>query len=87
MLPAHRTVSELVLECGHAVPINDSVKEMRERRGMDVLPESVHKYPEALAEVQTILTRCGFDKLAAGSAVPYAHHPRQPPPSAGNESS
>ena len=38
-LPAHRKVSELVLECGHAVPINDSVKEKRERLGMDVLPE------------------------------------------------
>jgi len=67
MLPAHRKVSQLVLECGHAVPINDSVKEKRERLGMDALPETVHKYPEALSEVQTLLGRCGFDKLVAGS--------------------
>ncbi|MBA1343456.1 MAG: CoB--CoM heterodisulfide reductase iron-sulfur subunit C [ANME-2 cluster archaeon] len=67
MLPAHRKVSQLVLECGHAVPINDVVKEKRERLGMDALPETVHKYPEALSEVQTLLGRCGFDKLVAGS--------------------
>jgi heterodisulfide reductase subunit C len=86
MLPAHRKVSELVLEYGHAVPINDSVKEKRERLGMDELPETVHKYPEALAEVQTLLSRCGFDKLVADSSVPYANHTRQPSPSACNES-
>ena len=67
MLPAHRKVSQLMLECGHAVPINDAVKKKRERLGMDALPETVHKYPEALSEVQTLLGLCGFDKLAAGS--------------------
>ena len=67
MLPAHRKVSQLMLECGHAVPINDAVKKKRERLGMDALPETVHKYPEALSEVQTLLEFCGFDKLAAGS--------------------
>ena len=66
MLPAHRKVSQLVLECGHAVPINDMVKENRERLGMDALPETVHKYPEALSEVQTLLESCGFDRLVAG---------------------
>ena len=59
MLPEHRGVSQLVLEHGHAVPINDSVKEKRERLGMEALPETVHKYPDALADVQTLLESCG----------------------------
>jgi len=67
MLPAHRKVSQLVLEHGHAVPINDMVKEKRERLGMGALPETVHRYPEALSEVQTLLRSCGFDKLVAGT--------------------
>ena len=66
MLPEHRKVSQLVLEHGHAVPINDSVKEKRESLGLEALPETVHKYPDALADVQTLLESCGFDKLAAG---------------------
>ncbi|HIE31378.1 MAG TPA: CoB--CoM heterodisulfide reductase subunit C [Methanosarcinales archaeon] len=68
MLPAHRRVSELVIEHGHAVPINDAVKEKRKKLGMETLPETVHKYPEALADVQTLLKSCGFDKLA-GSEI------------------
>ncbi|MEA1944019.1 MAG: CoB--CoM heterodisulfide reductase subunit C [Euryarchaeota archaeon] len=64
MLPEHRKVSQLVLQYGHAVPINDSVKEKREKLGMEPLPETVHKYPDALADVQTLLKSCGFDKLA-----------------------
>ncbi|PXF56567.1 MAG: CoB--CoM heterodisulfide reductase subunit C [Candidatus Methanogaster sp.] len=67
MLPAHKKVSQLVLECGHAVPINDIVKEKRRELEMDELPETVHKYPEALSEVQTLLGCCGFDELVAGS--------------------
>ncbi len=67
MLPEHRRVSQLVLEYGHAVPINDAVKEKRVRLGMEALPETVHKYPDALADVQTLLESCGFDKLVAGT--------------------
>jgi heterodisulfide reductase subunit C len=65
MLPAHRKVSQLVLEHGHAVPINDDVKEKREKLKMDPIPGTVHKYPEALADVQTLLRLCEFDKLVA----------------------
>jgi heterodisulfide reductase subunit C len=65
MLPAHRKVSQLVLEHGHAVPINDDVKKKREKLGMEPIPGTVHKYPEALADVQTLLQSCEFDKLVA----------------------
>ena len=63
MLPAHRKVSQLVMEYGHAVPINDYVKEKREKLGLDALPETVHKYPDALSDVQTLIRSCEFDKL------------------------
>jgi len=65
MLPAHKKVSQLVLEHGHAVPINDDVKKKREKLKMEPLPETVHKYPKALADVQTLLQSCEFDKLVA----------------------
>jgi len=63
MLPEHRKVSQLVLEYGHAVPINDAVKEKRKKLNMEPLPETVHKYPDALADVQALLRSCEFDKL------------------------
>lgn len=69
MLPEHRRVSQLVLQHGHAVPINDAAKEKREKLGMKPVPETVHRYPEALLEVQTLLKSCGFDKLC-GSQTP-----------------
>lgn len=65
MLPAHRKVSQLVLESGHAVPINDDVKEKRKKLKMKAIPETVHKYPDALKDVQTLLQSCEFDKLTA----------------------
>ncbi len=37
MLPAHRKVSQLVLGCGHAVPVNDMVKEKRGCDGVTAL--------------------------------------------------
>ncbi|MEA3325263.1 MAG: hypothetical protein U9Q37_09065 [Euryarchaeota archaeon] len=43
------------------------VQKNRKRLGMGDLPETVHKYPEALSEVQTLLGCCGFDELVAGS--------------------
>lgn len=63
MLPAHRKISELVLKHGHAVPINDATKEKRKNLGLEELPETVHKYPEALADVKKLLESCEFDKL------------------------
>jgi len=65
MLPAHRKVSQLVLEYGHAVPINDDVKKKRTKLKMDPIPGTVHKYQKALADVQTLLQSCEFDKLVA----------------------
>jgi len=63
MLPEHRDVSRLVLEYGHAVPINNATMEMREGLGLGSFPETVHKYPDALEDVKTLLRSCEFDKL------------------------
>ncbi len=65
MLPEHIRVSQLVLQYGHAVPINDAAKEKREKLGMKPVPETVCMYPEALRDVRTLLELCGFDKLCA----------------------
>jgi len=65
MLPEHRKASETVLECGHAVPLDEETKKKREELGLEPIPETVQKYPEALEELKTLLKTCKFDKLIA----------------------
>jgi heterodisulfide reductase subunit C len=66
MRPEHRRVSEMVLECGHAVPLDEETKKKREELGLDPIPDTVQKYPEALEELKTLLKICKFDELVAG---------------------
>ncbi|MDW7730840.1 MAG: CoB--CoM heterodisulfide reductase subunit C [Methanolobus sp.] len=63
MHPEHRKVSELLMEYGHAVPIDDENRKKRIDLGLNELPETVHKYPEELEEVKLLLVSCGFDVL------------------------
>ncbi|AKB13330.1 CoB--CoM heterodisulfide reductase subunit C [Methanosarcina thermophila] len=65
MLPEHRRISEMVEECGHAVPLDEETKQKREELGLDPIPETVQKYPEALQEVRSLLKACKFDELTA----------------------
>ncbi|WP_410507944.1 CoB--CoM heterodisulfide reductase subunit C [Methanosarcina hadiensis] len=65
MRPEHRRVSEMVIECGHAVPLDEETMKKREELGLDPVPETVQKYPEALEELKTLLKTCKFDKLVA----------------------
>ena len=65
MLPEHRNISHLLLKHGHAVPINDNTKQKRKKLGLEPLPETVHKYPQALKDVQRLMESCEFDKLVA----------------------
>lgn len=63
MLKEHRNVGKLLIEHGHAVPIDDKNKVKRTELGLDELPETVHKYPDGLEEVKVLLKSCGFDEL------------------------
>jgi heterodisulfide reductase subunit C len=63
MLPEHRKVAELVIDKGHAVPINDDGRAKRKELGMDELPETVHKHPQALEQVKKLLELTGFMQL------------------------
>ncbi len=65
MRPEHRRVSEMVLECGHAVPLDEETKKKREELGLDPVPDTVQKYPEALEELKTLLKTCKFDEIVA----------------------
>lgn len=65
MLPEHRKISEMVLEYGHAVPLDEETKKKREELGLDPIPETIQKYPEELEELKNLLKMCRFDKLAA----------------------
>ncbi|WP_292466594.1 CoB--CoM heterodisulfide reductase subunit C [Methanolobus sp.] len=61
--PEHRVVCEMLLEYGHAVPINEKNRKERVNLGLEELPETVHKYEDGLEEVKTLLASCGFGKL------------------------
>ncbi len=63
MLPEHRKVAGLVIDKGHAVPINDDGRAKRKGLGMDELPETVHKHPQALDQVKKLLEVTGFIQL------------------------
>lgn len=65
MLPEHRKVSEMVLEYGHAVPLDEETKKKREELGLDPIPETIQKYPEALEKLKNLLRTCKFDELTA----------------------
>lgn len=64
MRPEHKSVSHMLCETGHAVPINDPKwSKMRESLGLPPLPPTVHSFPKAVREVQKIIKKTGFDKL------------------------
>lgn len=63
MLEEHRNVGKLLVEYGHAVPIDENNKVKRTKLGLEELPETVHKYPDGLEEVKTLLKSCGFEEL------------------------
>ena len=63
ILPEHRRVAGLVIDTGHAVPINDEVQAKRKELGIDDLPETVHKYPQDFEQVRKLLEVTGFIEL------------------------
>lgn len=63
MLPQHRKASQKLIKTGHAVPIDDANREMRAELGLSEIPPTTHSSPEALAQVQEIIRRTGFEEL------------------------
>ena len=63
MALSHKKTGSFVAKTGHAVPINDKVKTLRKEIGLDEVPATTHKFPEALEEVQTLIKATGFDEL------------------------
>ena len=63
MLTEHRQVIKLFLEHGHAVPIDEINIKKREELGLEKLPETVHKYPDALDELKTLLEVCKLAEI------------------------
>ena len=55
----------MVMECGHSVPLDEETKKKREELGLDPIPETVQKDPEALKKLKKLLKTCKFDELIA----------------------
>ncbi|MGD9380902.1 MAG: CoB--CoM heterodisulfide reductase subunit C [Candidatus Thorarchaeota archaeon] len=68
MLPQHRKASQKLLSTGHAVPIDDTNREVRKDLGLDELPPTTHSSKKALKDVQKIMKKTGFKKLIEGQA-------------------
>jgi heterodisulfide reductase subunit C len=52
-----------VINTGHAVPINDTVKALRVKIGLPEVPPTTHANPDALEEVQKLCKITAFDEL------------------------
>lgn len=63
MLPEHKYVVKFLLDYGHAVPIDKTNMEKRELLGLEALPETVQKYPDALSEVKKLLQACKLETI------------------------
>ena len=63
MLDQHKRVAGQVLKSGHAVPIDEANRKTRANMGLEETPPTTHKHADALAEVQEITKKTGFDKL------------------------
>jgi heterodisulfide reductase subunit C len=51
MSDKHRKTVDLFHQYGHAVPINDKVKEIRKALGLEELPPTIFRYPEELRQL------------------------------------
>jgi len=62
----HIAVSKNLIATGHGVPIdNERWSNFRKSLKLSPLPPTVHSFPEALKEVQTIVKETGFEEMIA----------------------
>ena len=70
LLDSHAGLSEMFYACGHGVPAHrdDDAKwrDLRESYNLPDLPPTVHSFPKAVDEIQTLMKSTGFRKLMDG---------------------
>jgi heterodisulfide reductase subunit C len=52
---AHRKTTLYVYLTGHAVPVNDEIKEVRKKIGLTEIPPTTHKYPDVLEDIRGLM--------------------------------
>ncbi len=60
---AHRKTSLYVYLTGHAVPVNDEIKEVRKKLGLTEVPPTTHKYPEVLEQMRGMMQDTKFCEM------------------------
>jgi heterodisulfide reductase subunit C len=63
MLKQHKMVCKFVYEHGHAVPINENIKNLRKKIGLPECPPTTHTFPDALDEVKKLIRLTDFDRI------------------------
>ena len=67
ILDSHAGLSEMFYACGHGVPAHREGdaqwRALRESYGLPNLPPTVHSFPKAVDELQTLMKSTGFRKL------------------------
>ncbi len=59
VLEPHKAVLTYIWKTGHAVPINDAVREKRLRLGLSEEPPTTHRHADALAVVRALMEEEG----------------------------
>jgi len=70
--PHFNLANNVFYETGHGVPANaenqKQWRDLRESLGLPALPPTVHSYPEAVKECQTLMNEVGFKDLLDNAA-------------------
>ncbi len=66
MLPQHTKASQKLLSTGHAVPIDDTNREIRKSLELEEVPPTTHSNKKALEQVQELMKQTGFKDLIEG---------------------
>lgn len=63
MADAHKNPARNLISTGHAIPLGDAFRKLREALGLDGQPPTVLSDKEALEEVRNIIKATKFDEL------------------------
>lgn len=63
----HKKTLSILIKTGHLIPIDDNIKTLREKLGLEKIPKTVLANEKAKKEVQRIIAITGLDKLVGGA--------------------